>query len=113
MKTMNNREFKKFFKATYPSFSNAKIKNFKKVVTYPNSGSIRFQINLDKNGQVYDIHQSFVSIIRDVETKKRYVKVTLGDRPRLLLKEFMEDHSSLLLHGLTILSKRCNLKSNI
>ena len=83
---MNNREFKKFFKATYPSFSNAKIKNFKKIVTYPNSGSIRFQINLDKNGQVYDIHQSFVSIIRDVETKKRYVKVTLGDRPRLLFE---------------------------
>lgn len=86
MKTMNNREFKKFFKVTYPSFSNAKIKNFKKVVTYPNSGSIRFQVNLDKNGQVYDIHQSFVSIIRDVETKKRYVKVTLGDRPRLLFE---------------------------
>lgn len=86
MKTMNNREFKKSFKAAHPSLSGAKVKNFKKVVTYPNNGSIRFQIKLDRNGQVYDVHQSFVSIIRDVETKKRYVKVSLGDRPRLLFE---------------------------
>ena len=99
---MNNREFKKFFKATYPSFSNAKIKNFKKVVTYPNSGSIRFQINLDKNGQVYDIHQSFVSIIRDVETKKRYVKVTLGDRPRLLFERIYPHKNRLIQYNLLL-----------
>lgn len=65
-------------------FAGKKLVNFKSVFTYPQSGNIRFQIQLDKNGQIVDLVQSFATIIKDDETKKRTVKVSLGDRPKEL-----------------------------
>jgi hypothetical protein len=65
-------------------FAGKKLVNYKDTVIYPKQGSIRFQVQLDKNGQIYDIHQSFAQIIKDSETKKRFIKVTLGDRPKKL-----------------------------
>lgn len=59
-----------------------KLINMKRTITYPNEGNIRFQISLDKNGQIYEIRRSFAQIIKDSETKKRFVKITLGERPR-------------------------------
>lgn len=61
-----------------------KVANFKQTFIYPNEGNVRFQVQLDKNGQVCEIRQSFAQIIKDSETKKRFVKVTLGERPRSL-----------------------------
>lgn len=66
------------------SFTGKSLVNLKQTFTYPNDGKIRFQIQLDKNGQVYEIRRSFAQIIKDAETKKRFVKVTLGERPRQL-----------------------------
>lgn len=66
------------------TFANKKLQNLKRTVVYPNSGDIRFQIQLDKNGQIIDLKQSFATIIKDSETKKRFVKVTLGERPQKL-----------------------------
>ena len=63
-------------------FAGKKIANFKKSLIYPSEGNIRFKIDIDKNNQVYEIRQSFAQIIKDEETKKRFVKVTLGERPR-------------------------------
>lgn len=65
-------------------FAGTQPTNFKKTFIYPDSGNVRFQIRLDKNGQIFDIRRSFAQIIKDEETKKRFVKVTLGERPRLL-----------------------------
>lgn len=86
MKTLNNKQFKAEYRKNHPGMTGSKVKSFKQILTYPNDGAIRFQIKLDKNGQVYDIHQSFAQIIRDSETKKRFVKVTLGDRPQHLFE---------------------------
>lgn len=62
-------------------FAGKKLVNFKEIFIYPKDGAVRFQIQLDKNGQVYEIKQSFAQVIKDSETNKRFVKVTLGDRP--------------------------------
>jgi hypothetical protein len=68
------------------SFAGKKMWNYKNTFTYPNHENIRFQIQLDKMGQIYDIHQASVEITKDLETKKRNIKVTVGDRPQKLFE---------------------------
>ena len=78
----------KLNKNIYPEganpFAGLKVANFKKTLVYPNEGSIRFQIQFDKNNQIYEIRRSYAQVIKDAETKKRFVKVTLGERPKNL-----------------------------
>lgn len=75
-------------KKLYPEgknpFAGKSLVNLKETFTYPKEGKVRFQIQLDKNGQVYEIRRSFAQIVKDAETKKRFVKVTLGERPQHL-----------------------------
>lgn len=84
MKTLNNKQYKAEQRKNHPELTGSTVKDFRQILTYPNDGTIRYQIKIDKNGQVYDIRQSFAQIIRDSETKKRFVKITLGDRPAIL-----------------------------
>lgn len=76
----------KLNKNIYPKgknpFAGLKVANFKKTLVYPNEGSIRFQIQIDKNNQIYEIRRSYAQVIKDAETKKRFIKVTLGERPK-------------------------------
>ncbi len=69
------------------SFTGKKLLDFKGTFTYPNHGNVRFQIQLDKMGQIYDIHESKVEITKDPETKKRQVKVIISDRPQKLFEK--------------------------
>ena len=84
MKTLNNKQYKEEWRKNHPELKGSTIKNFRQVITYPNSGTIRYHIKIDKNGQVYEVRQSFANIIRDSETKKRFIRITLGERPLLL-----------------------------
>ena len=76
----------KLNKNIYPEgqnpFAGLKVANFRKTLVYPNEGSVRFQLQIDKNNQICEIHRSYAQVIKDAETKKRFVKVTLGDRPK-------------------------------
>lgn len=76
----------KLNKNIYPEgqnpFAGLKVANFKRTLIYPNEGTVRFQIQIDKNNQIYEIRRSYAQIIKDAETGKKFFKVTLGDRPR-------------------------------
>ena len=76
----------KLNKNIYPEgqnpFAGLKVVNFKRTLIYPNEGTVRFQIQIDKNNQIYEIRRSYAQIIKDAETGKKFFKVTLGDRPR-------------------------------
>ena len=76
----------KLNKNIYPEgqnpFAGLKVANFKKTLIYPNEGTVRFQIQIDKNNQIYEIRRSYAQTIKDAETGKKFFKVTLGDRPR-------------------------------
>ena len=63
-------------------FAGLKVANFKRTLIYPNEGTVRFQIQIDKNNQICEIRRSYAQIIKDAETGKKFFKVTLGDRPR-------------------------------
>lgn len=82
MKKRTSKLNKNIYPAGQNPFAGLKVANFKKTFVYPNEGSVRFQIQIDKNNQICDIRQSFAQIIKDAETKKRFVKVILGDRPK-------------------------------
>lgn len=77
-------------KSIYPEgknpFARKKIVNFKQTLTYPNQGDIRFRVQTDKNGQVYEIRQTTAQVIKDPESKKRFVKVLVGPRPQRLFE---------------------------
>lgn len=77
---------KKIYSEGKNPFAGKKLINYKKTVIYPNSGNIRFSVQLDKNGQVCEIKRSYAQIIKDPETNKRFTKITLGDRPRALFE---------------------------
>lgn len=66
------------------SFKGKHLVNFKSTFIYPDNGTVRFQIQLDKMGQVCAINQTTAQIIKDDETKKRHVRVLIGDRPQKL-----------------------------
>lgn len=76
----------KLNKNIYPEgqnpFAGLKVANFKRTLIYPNEGTVRFQIQIDKNNQICEIRRSYAQIIKDTETGKKFFKVTLGDRPR-------------------------------
>ena len=76
----------KLNKNIYPEgqnpFAGLKVANFKRTLIYPNEGTVRFQIQIDKNNQICEIRRSYAQIIKDAETGKKFFKVTLGDRPR-------------------------------
>ena len=65
-------------------FAGKKVVNFKKDIIYPYSGSVRFQICLDKNGQVYEIQHTYANTIVDPLTKKKFTKIIIGERPKEL-----------------------------
>lgn len=67
-------------------FAGKKMFNLKRTIIYPNEGKVRFQVELDKNGQVYEIRHSFATIVKDSESNKRFVKISLGKRPRALFE---------------------------
>ena len=76
----------KLNKNIYPEgqnpFAGLKVANFKRTLIYPNEGTVRFQIQIDKNNQICEIRHSFAQVFKDAETGKRFFRVTLGDRPR-------------------------------
>ena len=76
----------KLNKNIYPEgqnpFAGLKVANFKRTLIYPNEGTVRFQIQIDKNNQICEIRRSYAQIIKDAETGKKFFKVTLGDSPR-------------------------------
>ena len=76
----------KLNKNIYPEgqnpFAGLKVANFKRTLIYPNEGTVRFQIQIDKNNQICEIRRSYAQVIKDAETGKKFFKITLGDRPR-------------------------------
>lgn len=65
-------------------FAGKKVVNFKGTMLYPNSGNVRFNIQLDKNNQIVDLHYSIREAIKG--EKKITYKITLGDRPQKLFE---------------------------
>lgn len=59
------------------SFKGKHLVNYKRTFIYPDNGTVRFQIQLDKMGQVCAINQ-----VQD--NKTCHFKVIVGDRPQKL-----------------------------
>lgn len=73
-------------KKTNPNnpFAGTKVLVLKDTFTFPKQGKVRFQVQLDKNGQVHDIVRTYAQVITD--GGKKIVKVSTGERPRRLFE---------------------------
>lgn len=65
-------------------FAGNKLLSLKDTFIFPKQGKIRFQVQLDKNGQVHDIVQTYAQVIKD--GGKKTIKVSTGERPRRLFE---------------------------